>query len=283
VAVGNPDPPVINSLAAGANFIDVYFTERNNSGCGSATWEFSRNGGSNWQTSTRFGELENGLPYTIVGRTVLGSSCGTPGQTYTSVNGNTQSAIPYGPLVRPTITASGAGTTRITWNWNHQRAKDGRPDWNASLSGDCGSANITDQPTGSVFRDFTPDGSPKGCTITVSAGGQALDAYASARVQDPPNPTGSTYRTGSYTGTGCSSGTCKYIGISIDDFPPNSPIAAQCEKLDLTFTASHQPGSTDGAGAFNAATNCWAGCAYNTVVRVTVGSVTRDLSSPRTC
>lgn len=283
VAVGNPDPPVINTLTTANKLIDVIFTGRNNSGCGSATWEFSRDGGSNWQTSTRFDNLDNGQEYFIVGRTVLGSSCGTAGQTYTSVDSNTPSATPYGPLVRPTIRASGAGTTTITWSWNHQRADDERPDWNASLSGDCGSATITGQRTGSVSRDYTRDGTTRGCTIRVSAGGQALDAYASARVQSPPNPTGSTYRTGSYTGTGCSSGTCKYIGISIDDFPPNSPIAAQCEKLDLTFTASHQPGSTDAAGAFNAATSCWAGCAYNTVARVTVGSVTRDLSSPSTC
>lgn len=285
VAIGNPDPPTINSLAAGDKFIDVNYTPANNSGCSSATWEFSRNGGTSWQTSTRFGGLVNGQQYTIVGRTVLASSCGTPGQTYRSVNSNSQNATAYGPLVTPTISASGGGTTTITWNWNHQRADDGRPDWSASLSGDCGARNVTSQRTGSVSQSYTRDGTTRGCTITVSGGGETRVASASGRVQSPPPPpSGSTSKGGSANAEPvCTSNTCNYVNLRLDNYPPNSSVSVQCEGLRGGWTNGHSPGGTNSAGSFSAQTKCWHACAFTSNLLVTVGGVQNTYFSSWSC
>ncbi len=169
-AVGNPDPPTLDGVQSGDHSLTVQFTPRNGSGCGSATTEFSRNSGSSWQTSPTFTGLTNGTEYTVVGRTVLGSSCGTPGQSYVSGTSNSVSGTPYGPLVQPWIEASRSGNS-ITWTWDHRRGDDGRPNWSAALSGDCGSRNVTNNRTGSVTKSFSAGAGNKSCTITVSASG----------------------------------------------------------------------------------------------------------------
>ncbi len=193
VAVGNPDPPTITSLTTSNHTIDVSHDSANNSGCSSATWQFSRDGGANWQSSTRFSGLTNGQSYTIVGRTVLGSSCGTPGVTYQSASGAPATATPYGDLVTPDISVGVVNTTAteqtVRWSWDHRRGDDGRPGWTAQLSGDCGSQDVTNQRTGSVDRTFSRGSGNRSCTITVSAPGvSSLSDSASIHIADPPPP-----------------------------------------------------------------------------------------------
>lgn len=244
-AVGNPDAPTITAITSGNHQLTVVATPANNSGCTSASTEYSRDGGASWQSNATFTGLTNGSSYSFVARTRLAASCGTPGVTYVSVDSNTMSGIPYGPLVTPSISASGGGTTTITWNWSTNRGDDARPGWSATLSGDCGSQSVSTAPgaSGSVSQSYSRDGSTRSCTITVSAPGQsAVSASASARVQDPPPPP----RTVTVTrgGTGAVGGTtpcgvCYWINVTLDNFAPNTTYSISVPNIHSTsFTVT---------------------------------------------
>jgi hypothetical protein len=114
----------------------------------------------------------------------LASTCGTPGQTYLSSNSASVSQTPYGPLVAPTMNASVSGTT-ITWSWSTNRGSDGRPDWTASISGECAGTPVS---AGSYARDFGYSSGTRNCAITVSAGGASLSDDAPASTPPPPPP-----------------------------------------------------------------------------------------------
>ncbi|MFT3852164.1 MAG: Ig-like domain-containing protein [Ilumatobacteraceae bacterium] len=253
-AVGNPDPPTITSITSGDHSLTVVYNQANNSGCGSASWQFAMDGGG-WSNSPTFNGLINGSSHSFVARTLLASSCGTPGTTYASTNSNTASGVPYGPLRTPSISASGGGTTTITWNWATNRADDERPGWNATLSGDCGGQTLSSNQgaTGSVSQSYGRDGSNRSCTITVSAPGQgSLSATANAHVQDPPPASISASASGSLYSpqpSGCNGG-CVHVVVSGSNFNANSPLQVYCESTTDNYVGPYSLGSTDGSGAF---------------------------------
>ena len=185
IVVGTPDAPVISGIASGDKQLVVTASTTNNSGCSSFTIEYSRNAGSTWQAGSTFTGLVNGTSYTIIARTRLASTCGTPGQTYPSLNSVGVSQTPYGPLVTPTMDAGVSGTT-ITWTWRTNRSDDGRPDWTASISGECAGTAVSN---GGYARDFGYSSGTKNCAITVSAGGSSLSDDAPAGTGPPPSVT----------------------------------------------------------------------------------------------
>ena len=195
----------------------------NNSGCSSYFLEYSRNGGSSWQTSNSFGGLVNGTPYTVIARAVLPGTCGTAGNTYRSGNSAPVTQTPYGPLVQPTMNASLSGN-RITWTWSTNRSDDGRPGWSASVTGECAG-----QSSG-YSVDYGYSSGTRTCTITISAPGQVSKvASDGASTPNPPARTISTSK-GVATGvvTGCSSGSCNRVNISGANFAPNVALEVHC-------------------------------------------------------
>lgn len=250
VAVGNPDPPVITGLTSGDHRLDVVYQQANGSGCSSASWEFSIDDGESWQSGTRFTNLRNGDPYTVVGRTVLGSNCGTSGQTYRSVNSNTRSATPYGPLVKPTMNVSRSGTT-ITWTWSTNRSDDGRPDWTASLSGNsgCSAASVS---TGSYSRDYGYSSGNRTCTLTISASGTGSQSD-SASDSTPPPPTPGTISV-SQGGTGANSNGVRpvspgrWVNVTLSGFQANTSFTVSSSIHSVTRTVTTNGSGNAGVG-----------------------------------
>jgi large repetitive protein len=186
-SVGLPDAPVISQVTSQNHALTAAASSSNNSGCSSLSLEYSINGGGSWQSGATFNGLVNGQAYTVVARAILSASCGTPGVVYASAASAGVASTPYGPLVTPTMNSSKdpAGTT-ITWTWATNRQDDGRPDWNASLSGPCAPAGVG---AGSFSQNFGYGPTNYSCTVTVSAGGQAtLSASSGQTTSAPPNP-----------------------------------------------------------------------------------------------
>ena len=186
VPVGTPDVPVISRVDTVTHAVTAVATTGNNSGCSTVNLEYSLNGGGAWQSGATFSGLTNGTSYTVVARAVLPASCGTAGITYASAVSAGVAGIPYGPMVQPTMNSSISGTT-ITWSWATNRGDDGRPGWNASLSGSCASAGVG---AGTYAQDFGWGPAGYTCSITVSAPGQS-SLTASSGQTTPAQPIGS--------------------------------------------------------------------------------------------
>jgi large repetitive protein len=183
--VGTPDAPVISGVVSQNHALTATASSANNSGCSSMSIEYSINGGASWQTGGTFSGLTNGQPYNVVARAKLASTCGTSGVVYVSGNSATGSSTPYGPLVQPTMNSQATGSV-IRWDWSTNRQDDGRPDWNASLSGSCAGASVAG---GSYSQDFGQTGQTYACAITISATGvPSLSASSSKPVPSPPPP-----------------------------------------------------------------------------------------------
>ncbi len=230
VAVGNPDAPVISSVASGNNTLIATANTANNSGCSSVSIQYSRDGGSTWQASGTFAGLANGTQYSIVAQAVLATSCGTPGQTYASGLSASVPQTPYGPLVTPTITAT-ATPDSVSWTWRTYRSDDGRPGWSARLSGDCGAQTLSSAQDATGTVSITPGrtNTNYSCTITVSATGVASlpPVTASGRTWGPPSVSigwGSSAEdepTIEPVGGTCSA-NCLWVNVSVANFAPGS-------------------------------------------------------------
>jgi len=266
-AVGNPDPPTITSVTSGDKQLTVQHNAANNSGCGSSSTEFSRDSGTSWQSSPTFTGLTNGTSYSFVARTVLSSSCGTPGQTYQSSNSNSVAQTPYGNLRQPTISAERSGNS-VRWHWATNRADDGRPGWSARLSGNCGTANLSSSQgaTGTTsYIDFGYSATVS-CTITISANGvNSLTASASATTPAPP----ASISLGTST-----SGGMRWITGSGSNFPAGARYHIRCAEGGVDFANTETNlGATFAARYVSAAgTLSWGStiCWNNTVGATTV-------------
>lgn len=268
-AVGNPDAPTITGVTSGDHTLTVNATSANNSGCSTYSIEYSLNGGGTWQAGATFAGLTNGQSYTAVARTKLPATCGTSGVTYASGNSNAVAQTPYGPLRQPTMNSSINGTT-ITWTWATNRADDGRPDWNASLSGPCSAVPVGN---GSHSQNFGYGPTAYSCTLTISAGGQAPLAAASGQTTPAPPP---RFINTSNSGTvaspkpTCASG-CTYVSVSGGNFTPNAALEVNCEGDSRWFSLT----TSRGDGSFGPVTStCFhAGGAVNSqVITVRDGS-----------
>ncbi|MEZ3161444.1 Ig-like domain-containing protein [Microbacterium sp. BWT-B31] len=217
-----PGEPTVTSVQPGDHQLTVGFTKAAGNGANDTElrYEYSLNGGG-WAAfngSTITG-LTNGTDYSVRLR------------AYTSMDGvrydGAASAAfaaqkPYGPVNTPGAGATNNGTS-VTVSWSVPAA-NGRPIARIETNIDGGGWQNRGASGGSAV---VGDGYQQTHSIQVRAidteGQTSAVASASARTNDPPQPTARTTKGGSAQGqSGCGSQYCAYLAVTVQDFPEGS-------------------------------------------------------------
>jgi hypothetical protein len=222
-----PDAPNTPKISVGDRSLTITSSyelsaeQRNGAKASELTYQYSLNGGGNWQklTSTTIGGLTNGTQYTLQLRALSNTGTGS----YTGAASAASNAVtPYGvpPQPQAKATNNGANVT-VSWNNNGNNGK-AITDTQIRVTGP-GTPGTWQSVGASGSKQY---GSPYSQTIKIEVrvtnDGKNWSSVASdsATTDKKPEPTAKTGKgaSGNWPGQ-CTHSSCAYLTVTVANFP----------------------------------------------------------------